>query len=357
MIWYFLTLIFSLSYISLILLFKKGWNRIPLFIPEKKVKIDGLFLSVIVSARNEENNLKKLLEAITAQTYSDFELILVNDHSEDYSVAVIQSFAEHDPRIKWIEAKGYGKKNALKEGITAASGEIIIQTDADCSMFPEWLQAIAEYIGSGESDLIIGPVRMQPGNFFGKMQALEFMSLVASGAGAAGVRNPIMCNGANLIYKKKVREELVSGLHEEYFSGDDMFLLQAAKKAGKKIDFLKSREAMVTTNPMKTIRHFFRQRGRWSSKSPAYRDLFLIFTTVVVFGISVWMLFLFFTAQWILLLIVFSIKLLVDLFFLSSVAGFFSLRKCLKWIVPVACTYPFYILLSVLTGVFMKNKW
>jgi cellulose synthase/poly-beta-1,6-N-acetylglucosamine synthase-like glycosyltransferase len=351
------SVIITLVYVVLILLFRKGWNRIPLFVPHNENLPGDMLLSVIVCVRNEAMNLSNLFRSIQNQTYQNFELIVVNDHSTDNSITVIDSFARHDPRIKPIIAKGEGKKRALKEGIAEASGEVIIQTDADCMMSPEWLQTIAHYVKSTNTELLVGPVKIQPESFFGEMQALEFMSLVASGAGAIGLHSPIMCNGANLIYKKDIWNELVSDQREEYRSGDDMFLLLAAKKKRKKIAFLKSPAAIVSTHPVDTVKALFRQRGRWSSKSTAYRDPFLIFTALSIAGIAILPIILGFSGQWMLFSTVFLTKMLTDSFFLSSVAPFFGLKKTLRWILPISILYPFYISGSLLTGIFMKNKW
>ena len=346
-----------LFYTILILLFEKGWVQTPLFSAGEKDAEPGFSLSVIVCARNEEKNLPDLLCAVAGQSYKNFELIVVNDHSSDETESIVHSFMAENPNFRIVNARGEGKKNALKEGIAASSGEIIVQTDADCVPAEKWLETIAVYFARSKSDFVIGPIKMVSSSAFEEMQALEFMSLVASGAGAAAIEMPILCNGANLAYKRSVWEDAVHAQHEEFASGDDMFLLLSAKKSKKKITFLKSVEAIVTTKAEASVSGFLRQRQRWASKSAGYRDFSVLFTAFVVLGLSVLFFILLLTGKFNLLLSVFLWKGLIDLFFLFSTAPFFGLQKCLKWVFPVAAIYPFYIVYTAFTGIFKKKKW
>jgi hypothetical protein len=96
------------------------------------------------------------------------------------------------------------------------------------------------------SRLIIAPVELKSNlKIFQQLQKLEFASLVASGAGAAAFGKPILCNGANLAFPKKIYSIHVNDLHNELLSGDDMFLLESVKNSKGKIRFLKSIWRMV----------------------------------------------------------------------------------------------------------------
>ncbi len=329
----------------------------PLFSARKKNAKQLSFLSVIVCARNEEKNLPGLLQAIKNQTYKNFELIIVNDHSTDKTKSIAYPFMEKNPNFRMINASGGGKKNALKEGIAASGSEIIVQTDADCIPSEKWLETIAACLAGNNSDLVIAPVKMEATSAFEEMQALEFMSLVASGAGAAAIGMPVMCNGANLIYRRSLWNETAQAQREEFLSGDDMFLLLAAKKLKKKITFLKSVDAIITTKAESTFSGFLRQRRRWASKSTGYRDFAVLLTAFSVLGLAVLSLFLLLTGDFRLLLFVFLWKGFIDCLFLYSAASFFNLQRCLKWVFPVAAIYPFYIVYAAFTGFFGREKW
>ena len=214
------------------------------------------------------------------------------------------------------------------------------------------------------TDLLIGPVNTHtPNSFREKLQQLEFVTLVASGAGAAGAGLPIMCNGANLAFTKKAWLESQTDLHEEQISGDDVFLLLSIKKRRGTIRFLKSEKAMVTTLAAGSLKSFVHQRMRWTSKAPAYTDFHLILTALAVFGISTSQLILLFlsflSAQYFIgFLTVFCIKLLIDFIFCMKIKDLFSLQLSPQLLLSLSFLYPFYITtVVVLTATSRKKKW
>ncbi len=120
-------------------------------------------ISVIIAARNEAENLEKLLNSIFNQNYSDFEVIIVNDRSGDNSVDILKEFEENfkansenkfnqnnsKKTFRFISIKEKpqnwnGKKYALQTGIKVAKNEIILLTDADCQPKDRfWIEKMA----------------------------------------------------------------------------------------------------------------------------------------------------------------------------------------------------------------------
>lgn len=106
-------------------------------------------VSLLIPARNEENNITDCLEGLIAQNYNDFEIIVLDDHSEDRTAEIVKRFCELDSRVKLTEGKplpeGWTGKNwACYQLSKKASGEILIFTDADNRHVPE---AIANTVG------------------------------------------------------------------------------------------------------------------------------------------------------------------------------------------------------------------
>ncbi len=358
-----ISLLVALIYAILILVFAKGWDKMPRFTAEPE-STPALRLSVVVACKNEALHLPALLLALQNQSNKDFELVLVNNNSTDDTSAVMESAKSIFNKIIIVECRENGKKQALKAGIQAATGEMIVTTDADCRPHPEWIATICSFLHKHPSDLLIGPVNTSaPISFLGKLQQLEFVTLVASGAGAAGAGMPVMCNGANLAFTKKAWLESQTDLHEEQISGDDVFLLLSIKKRRGTIRVLKSVKAMVTTAVAPDLKSFVRQRMRWTSKAPAYTDFHLILTALAVFGISVvqlGLLFLsFLSIQFFIgYLTVFGIKLLVDFIFCTKLKNFFSLQLSPRLLLSLSFLYPFYITsVVVLTATSRKKKW
>lgn len=344
-----------LVYAALIIAFVIGWRRIPFFEAEKKDESD-FKLSIVVTCRNEEKNLPALLKCFKNQSFENFELIIVNDHSSDGTFSILTNSSLQ--QLKTINATAYGKKAALAEGINAATGELIVTTDADCVFGNDWLSAIAAYYSLHKPDLIIGPVVMTNGkNIFENLQSVEFSSLVGSTAGAVGMNHPIMCNGANLAFKKEIWLQANDALHHQVASGDDIFLLQFVKRQKGKIGYLKSKKAKVITVPQPTLKEFIRQRTRWTGKSVFYTDFDTIFTAVTVLGISIAeIFFLFYNIQ--LFLLIFSVKLLVDFIFFGAIKHFFLSRFNIFQFFLLSVAYPFYVCFTVFLSLFRnKKKW
>ena len=198
-----ITLIFLVLYIIRIFQYLSGWKQVVEFKPS--FSSHNIFVSIIIPVRNEENNIKGLLKDLINQNYPNelYEVILVNDHSEDSTTRIIEPFCSNHSNFRVIQLQEnfYGKKEAIEAGIRNARGELIVTTDADCRAGNKWISAIASYyFQSDKPKMIIGLVDIISENtVYNKFQQLEFLSLVGSGAGAAGISHPIFCNGANLI--------------------------------------------------------------------------------------------------------------------------------------------------------------
>ncbi len=205
MILLFIIIFFFVSYSLLIIYYWQSWKSIPNFIPgngRSSIKI-----SVIIPARNEEENIGKLLNALNEQTYpkESFEIIVVDDHSEDGTTNIVSTF----PRVKLISLKDDNinsyKKKAIETGIAAATGELIVTTDADCEPGKKWLQTIVSFQQQKGSVFITAPVVFENNSSLLQIfQALDFLTL--QGITGASVYKNIhsMCNGANLAYKRKM---------------------------------------------------------------------------------------------------------------------------------------------------------
>ncbi|PLX17790.1 MAG: hypothetical protein C0597_06865 [Marinilabiliales bacterium] len=356
---------FSLGIYSLVIFgFTVGWFKLRKF--NKPGNDNIISASVVVACRNEEKNLDLLLESLISQNYpkNKLEILIVDDHSEDNSVNIIENYTRKLNYIKLLRLPNNktGKKEALSHGVKNANSKIILTTDADCLLNINWIASLISYYQKYKPQLISGPVSIEnSSNLFQKIQSLEFLSLIASGAGAIGVGRPIMNNGANLLFERSLFME--SNQYHKFASGDDIFLMLHAKKTNKKsVHFIKSKDAIVYTQAAKSCIEFFNQRIRWTSKSKVYKDLDIIITAIAVVAIN-----LIFAGSLILsfwnsiyfgwFLRLFLLKSLVDLFLLIPVLRFFSLNKLLWLFLPLQIIYPFYILLTFALGLRGKFLW
>jgi len=230
-------------------------------------------VSVIVAFRNEAANLEHLVTDLSNSSFPPdrFEVILVDDHSNDNSTDVIQKAIQSRARVTVLQLPEglQGKKAALKLGISEARFEIIATTDADCRLSKNWVTCVASYFEEEQAKMVLGPVKLADnGTFFGNLQILEFVSVAATTAATVGLRHPVMANGANFAFRKEVFEE-VGGYEDNLAiaSGDDEFLLRKVyQRYPEGIRYLNYFEAAVSTPPQPNLKSFLYQRMRWAGK-------------------------------------------------------------------------------------------
>ena len=377
------SLIFFGLYALLILYYWRSWKSIPEYeVKSQKLKVKTR-ITIIIPARNEEENIGACLDSVCNQLYPKdlFEVLVVDDHSTDNTAAIIKSYAAQN--VKFISLKDFVqdelnsyKKKAIEIAIAQSTGELIVCTDADCLVNETWLQTIASFYEQYQPQFIAAPVgirlaansNLPQGKFLQMFQALDFMTL--QGITGASVHKKIhsMCNGANLAYTKKTFEEVggFTGI-DNIASGDDMLLMHKIyKRYPGKVMFLKSKEVIVQTAPVYTVKEFFNQRIRWASKADKYDDkrifavLFLVYFFNVLlfvlpvisifintsFNISLYPFKLVITVfeLWIFLIV---FKTIIELIFLTPVAKFFG-KRSLLWLFPLM--QPFHILYTIIAG-------
>lgn len=364
----FIATLLTATYSFLILYFILGWIKGKTY---SSVSHDfSTMVSIILPVRNEEDNIVTMLEDIVAQNYPAhlYEIIVVDDSSDDNTLEKISHFQNRVFNLKVLKGDKNrpGKKQAIASAILESKGELIITTDADCRLGKNWLATFVSYYeGNNKPEMIIGPVSFhRQKTFFGKIQSLEFLSLAAITGASAQLDNPLMCNGANLAYKK-ASFFAVNGFegNEQSPSGDDMLVLVKFKKSFPgKIKYLKSENAIVLTSAQKTIKDFASQRKRWVSKSRLYKDVFMVFTSwlILLFNLSILTLIaLSFLNKGFaeILFVSFSLKLFIDFLFLFLTASLFN-RKSLLWLyLPVQLMYIFYIPIIASAGLTGKFTW
>jgi glycosyltransferase involved in cell wall biosynthesis len=351
--------ILILPYVFILLRVYRGLLRLKTF----NVSADpSTSVSVVIACRNEQKNLPGLLDRIALLNYPKhlFEVIIVDDNSIDRTNEVASGFTKIS-NINILNNIGKGKKLALRTGIKAAKGNLIITTDADCRMGKNWLRTIAAFYEMNKPDMIICPVKLDavPG-FTGGFQELEFLGLQGITAGSAISQNATMCNGANLAFGREVYLSHSAKLYDEINSGDDVFLLHSLKKASQsKILWLESPDSLVTTKSSTTLMSFLRQRSRWISKGTFYKDRFTILLGIVTFVTVILQLLYFITcfiypSFIIVFLSVLILKSVPDFLILMNTTWRYGKRGLMKWFLPAQLLYPFYVFCVVLYSLVLQ---
>lgn len=339
-----------------------GWERIPVVLNEDT----NLSVSIVLPIRNEADNIENLLYDLKNQSYTeDFEVIVVDDHSEDNTCEIVQSVVTNSSIFKLIKLPDtYGKKAAIIAGIKEAKSEIILTTDGDCKVPNTWVQTM---LGSFQNSIQFasGPVKfIKDGSLFNSLQSIEFASLIGSGAALIGWGKPVMANGANMAFRRKAFLE-VNGFegNQDKASGDDVFLLhKIASTYPNSVAFVKQEGAIVQTQAQPTLKAFVQQRIRWASKWKAYEDLYTKTTAILVFWVSLALAVLPFLvvlhkASLFLWLNLVVIKLFFDLFFIRGVSKFFNEKVDLIAFVLLQLVYPFYVVITALFSFRKSYHW
>jgi len=327
-------------------------------------------VSVVVAARNEENNIEKCLQSLLKQTYptNNYEIIIVDDGSTDKTASIVKSLSERFANIHLLSlifdsAQKIGRKPiALAKGIAQAGGEIILTTDADCIVPPQWIEIMVNHFEEGVV-FVAGPVAERDSTtFFAKMEQLEFLGLITTAAGLIGSGRPIICNGANLGYRKDAFTA-IDGFNTEGSSNDDESLMNKMvyRKIGKVV-FAPEADTVVTTNSSNTLSTFFRQRIRWANKRGHYEDKSIFFTLISLYIYFVSMLFtmslLFRGPQLIYpLAIAFGGKILVDYFTLRSGGRLFRQRIPIFHFLIAEFLHVPYIVIAAAIGQVASMRW
>lgn len=355
----------GLLYALLILYYWQSWLSIPEFIFNEE--FPKTRISVIIPARNEEKNIGALLESLQQQNYPKefFEVIVIDDHSEDSTADIVKQYTS----VKLLSLKNDTvnsyKKKAIETGIAAATGELIVTTDADCLPPENWLLTIASFKKEKQAVFIAAPVVINCNSSLVQMfQALDFMVLQGITGAAVHKKNLTMCNGANLAYEKKAFTEVngFAGI-DHIASGDDMLLMHKIwQQYPDKVHYLKSKEAIVSTQPVTTWRAFFQQRIRWASKAKQYDDkrILPVLLLVYLFNLSfpvlliagIWD-----YRYWLMALLLWLFKTAIELPLFRSLAIYFNKQWAIKWFLFFQPLHIFYTVISGLLGQFVKYEW
>jgi cellulose synthase/poly-beta-1,6-N-acetylglucosamine synthase-like glycosyltransferase len=250
--------------------------------------VGARLVSVVVPFRNEERRMEALLEGLGAQDYPEREFIFIDDRSADKTGALLEAFAEKEPRVSIISLKenpgSNHKQYALEKGLEAAKGDLLLFTDGDCELKPGWIRAMAGRMEDRRIGAALGPVFKKslsragaadglmstatggrPG-FFSLFQcfdhAIRYMYLAGStGLGAAGGGF-----GNNLILRRETLEAIGGYGTVPPSPTEDAALVSRIRSATKyRIRAICGNDAAVFTAPEKTWAGFVGQTLRWNN--------------------------------------------------------------------------------------------
>ena len=250
----------------------------------KQVQSEQNPVSIIICARNEAENLAKFLPRILSQNYRLYEVIVVNDNSNDTTEDVLIQHTINCPYLRIINIHNkyefdsqVGKKKVLAEGIDAARHNVLLLTDADCEVASkDWLRKMQGSL-QGDKQIVLGysPYIRYPGclNLFIRFEtvytAVQYFSFALA-------KMPYMGVGRNLAYHKRLFE-LAGGFkkHEHIASGDDdLFINQVSTQKNVTINI--DSDSFVFSEPKRSWKAYFRQKARHMTTGREYQTQHIV---------------------------------------------------------------------------------
>jgi len=358
-------IIFTLLHVTFFLILTVIWEG------GKKVKgsqilSDHSGLSVIIPIRNEEGNIRALIQNLSNQSlpFHLFEVIVVDDHSTDQSMQILSdTIADHKLNISLyaLPLDKKGKKAAATLGVSKATYDWIVCTDADCKPHPQWLQTLSKYFLTENAVMLTAPVKIVGKGIFQKFQSIEFSALIGYGAVTLELDQPTMCNGANMAYKKSAFLA-VNGYegNEHIPTGDDEFLLQKINKSfPNQIKFVQDPEAIVTTAAKTSLGELINQRVRWTSKWKNHKNTYVYVSACLVFLdflVSLYILYsLFFGQYWMFLL--WFVRFLSEYSYARQTMRFSGINYQMYHMLMLSIIYPFYAVFLGIASIFGNYSW
>jgi glycosyltransferase involved in cell wall biosynthesis len=331
------------------------------FAKAQEIEAKNIPISVIVCAKNEEENVVKYIPLLAEQNYPDFEIVLIDDASSDSTLDIFEEFEKTYPNIRLVKVKNNeafwgNKKYALTLGIKAAKKEYLLFTDADC--YPtsnEWITAMSAQF-SREKTIVLGysGYGKIERSFLNKLIRFETLLTAVQYLSWAKAGNPYMGVGRNLAYKK---EEFfnVNGFidHIQIRSGDDdLFINQAADSDNTTISY--SPESFTYSEPKTTFKDWFIQKRRHVATAKHYKtfdkaQLALFFSSQLLF-LTLPIVLLSFQFQWILVLSLIGFRYLFTWIVLGFAAGKLKEKDVMYWFPAIE-----FILIFTQINIFVTN--
>jgi poly-beta-1,6-N-acetyl-D-glucosamine synthase len=355
--------VFILIPVFVLLFDKKEDDGLGSFNPKEKI-------SIIIPFRTEADTILTCLKGITEQEFPKelTEIILVDDNSEDNTTQLAEDFLKEKQIVYKLidlkEIKLTGKKTAIEQGVSVASGSIIITRDAD--IYTEgklWLKSIAYQFANSNADLIFPLVVLSGASFIQAFQQFENMAIISIGYAFAKLKLPFVCSGANLAYRRdKFLKANPYKDNKNIASGDDMFLLQSFIKEGFSITSAKNKNMIVYTEAETSFKSFLNQRLRWASKAKslniktAWGIASLLFLTNLLLLICI-ISSVFSSANIKFCLFALLYKCIIDFLLLFLAAIMFKQKPNFVLYLPAFIANLFYVPFITMASILIKPSW
>ena len=252
------------------------FSRVAFYKKKNAVKTDNELepVSVVICARDAYEYLVDILSALLNQDYPDYEIVIVNDCSEDETEEFLKNIERKEPKIKAVQLRQHlnffnGKKFPLSMGIKSASNDLLVLTDCNCMPNnDQWLRSVVECYKT-HTEVVIGySPYVRRKTLFNKLIRFDALRQGMFYLSAALSKHPYMGIGKNLSYRKELfyRNKGFTSHYTTSVGDDDIFISQVATK--KNTEVLIDANNIITTAAPNNFRLWMRQKSsRYSTFS------------------------------------------------------------------------------------------
>ncbi|MED5474966.1 MAG: glycosyltransferase [Candidatus Neomarinimicrobiota bacterium] len=367
-----LSILISISYCVFFIWLAEGLRK------SSKLKIPHIdqlpSVSIIIAARNEEENIPKLLNALSKLTYPEqkLEIIISNDRSSDKTEKLLRIAENEIFNLKVINIKSTPidwapKKWALQKSIEKAKNDIILQTDADCYFNPEWVHYMVSQFNNPTVGFIAGPAPTRLENSFqDKFALMDSLAIDAVSASTLKQNIALSCVGRNIAFRKSAFFDIngYDGIQDQ-ISGDDDLLLQKFSFSKKySIDYIADEKSVVNSLAPQSVEEFTHQRLRFASKGLNYYNLntnnelkvilpfIYIVNVFIVLSITTYT-----SSQNIVWLLPYFIKTCSDALLTITFFNLLRFKWSLLAFFTLSIIHPFYVTIFAAIAPFYRIKW
>jgi cellulose synthase/poly-beta-1,6-N-acetylglucosamine synthase-like glycosyltransferase len=322
-----------------------------------------LNISIIISAKNEADNISSLLNSLKKVEYpkNNFEIILVDDNSSDLTYSKAKSFKNEFTNLKIIKAenkKYSGKKGALALGINNALYNYILITDADCNVSTAWLKRYSEKFSEGYDFLFGNAPFINKTGFVNTISRFENLRTFFLYTTAWKFRIPYSAAARNFGFKKSSFYK-INGYEntKETLSGDDDLLIREAIKNKMRIGYIPDNDAAVYSGTKETLKEYLVQRTRHTKTSIYYLSVHKIILGCwhLVNLAALFSLFFGFYNKW--FYIPFIIKIVADLVIVKTNEAKSGYKFGFLEIIYLQVIYEILIVVNFMNALFRREKW
>jgi cellulose synthase/poly-beta-1,6-N-acetylglucosamine synthase-like glycosyltransferase len=329
-------------------------------------------VTVIIPARNEEKNIERCLTALLRQDYpkDKLSLIVIDDQSTDGTAEIVRRIADTSTfpiqlhRSEFSSTVRSPKIRAMMLGIRHSSSDIIVTTDADCTMPERWISSINSWFEPHIGVVTGVTVYEKKGTLsplFWGIQFLDFISYTAIGAGAIGNGRVLVSNGSNMAFRIQAFDE-TGGFDTltHINTGDDSLLAQRLTADGRwTARFAYGTDATVSTQPVDTWKEVLHQRMRWVGQTAYYPPsvmFFMVCTFIMFVGLMLTLpltFVLWHPLPWIILLL----NITVDFVMMREFTRITRTSEAMRYFIPTAIIHIPFVLLATIGGYFFSFEW